>query len=131
MALSKVQRCIVTRSYRHRGVNQGVGTILDHDTKVAVELKTANKVEYMQSDTPLEHHEPVSAPKVVSIDSASQLKASKKALSEAAALSKSADNANEEADKKLAEADEKIAAADETLAKAEKLAQPKKAEKAA
>jgi hypothetical protein len=122
MANQKTQRCIVIRAYRHKGETIGVGSVLDHVVPIAVELRTANKVSFVQADSALVSKGQERAPRVVAVDPAKQLAAAKKALAEAAALKASADNANEEADKKLAAADDKLAKAEKATAKKDKAA---------
>lgn len=48
------QRIRAIRGFRHQGKTIGPGSILDLDKGVATELRTANKVVFVQSDTKLE-----------------------------------------------------------------------------
>ena len=45
------KRVQVTRSFRHRGEDIGIGSVLDLDVPLAQELRNARKVEFVASDT--------------------------------------------------------------------------------
>lgn len=53
VATVKKQRVRVLRSFRHEGKTVGVGAVLDLDERHARELRSANKLEFVQADTKL------------------------------------------------------------------------------
>lgn len=48
--MAQQQRCRVLRGFRHRAEIQGPGTVLDLDKGIAIELRSANKLEFVASD---------------------------------------------------------------------------------
>lgn len=53
------QRVRVTRAFRHKGDTVGVGSVIDLDKATAIELRSANKIEFVQSDVKLTQHREV------------------------------------------------------------------------
>jgi hypothetical protein len=53
MATQRTQRVKVTRAFYQRSDIRGVGSVLDLPSSLATELRSANKVEFVQSDTKL------------------------------------------------------------------------------
>lgn len=51
--MSQTQRVRVTRAFRHKGSDVGVGSIIDLDVPTASELRSGRKVEFVASDTRL------------------------------------------------------------------------------
>jgi hypothetical protein len=53
--MAQQQRIKVLRGFQHKRDIQGPGTVLDLDLAIAKELRTANKVEFVNSDMKLTH----------------------------------------------------------------------------
>jgi hypothetical protein len=53
--MSPAQRCRVIRGFRHKGIIQGPGTILDLDKVTASDLRLANKLEFVPETSALFH----------------------------------------------------------------------------
>jgi hypothetical protein len=51
--MAQQQRCRVLRGFRHKAEIYGPGSVLDLDKPLAVELRTANKLEFVASDEKL------------------------------------------------------------------------------
>ena len=62
MATQKTQRVKVQRAFYHKGKTVGVSSVLDFPIPNAIELRTANKVTFVQSDTKLKKTQDVPAP---------------------------------------------------------------------
>ena len=62
MATQRTQRVKVTRAFYQKADIRGVGCVLDLPSSLAVELRHANKVEFVQSDTKLNKSTAISPP---------------------------------------------------------------------
>lgn len=62
MATQKTQRVQADRAFYHKGEPIGVGSVLDLPAPIAAELRSANKVSYVASDTKLKASKEVPAP---------------------------------------------------------------------
>jgi hypothetical protein len=78
------QRVRVLRGFRHNGQIQGPKTVLDLSKPFAIEMRTANKVEFVQSDTKLQHVTELPDPNRVLADRQAQRAAALAATKEAA-----------------------------------------------
>lgn len=54
--MAQTQRVEVVRGFQHRREIQGPGTVLDLDVAIANELRNANKVRFVHSETPKTHN---------------------------------------------------------------------------
>lgn len=53
--MAQMQRVKVIRGFRHRREIQAPGSVLDLEMPIAIEMRTANKVEFTHQQTPLTH----------------------------------------------------------------------------
>ena len=66
--MAQMQRVKVLRGFRHRQEIQAPGTVLDLETPIAIELRTNNKVEFVNLQTPLVHKTELPDPNKVLAD---------------------------------------------------------------
>lgn len=59
---TKTQRVRVSRAFYHKGEPYGRDSVLDLPLPTAIELRTANKVEFVQSDVKPNHVKDVAPP---------------------------------------------------------------------
>ncbi len=72
MATQRTQRVKVTRAFYQRSDIRGVGSVLDLPMSLAVELRHANKVAFVQSDTKLNKSTAILPPPVAKLPSKDQ-----------------------------------------------------------
>lgn len=62
MATQKTQRVKVTRAFYHKNQVIGKDSIVDFSMSMATELRHANKVEFVQSDTKIKRNTDIPSP---------------------------------------------------------------------
>ena len=62
MATQKTQRVRVVRAFLDKGTTRGVDGVYDFPSALAFELRSANKVEFVQSDTKLKESVKITPP---------------------------------------------------------------------
>lgn len=66
--MAQMQRVKVERGFRHRQEIQAPGTVLDLEMPIAIELRTCNKVTFVDPRTPLSHSKELPDPNKVLAD---------------------------------------------------------------
>lgn len=90
--MAQMQRVKVLRGFRHRQEIQAPGTVLDLETSIAIELRTNNKVEFVNLQTPLIHKSELPDPnKVLADRQAARAAAQVATAAKAADVSKAAE----------------------------------------
>lgn len=84
--MAQMQRVKVLRGFRHRQEIQAPGTVLDLEAPTAIELRTNNKVEFVNLQTPLIHKIELPDPNKVLAD-----RQAARAAAQAATVSKAAE----------------------------------------